>query len=174
MDSASPPPSAGLADLPYPLFAALLERLLLEAPSAGIQAAAALACTCRQLQDAVAAAEPLWQCECRRLGFRCAWPADVGGIPQLMWAVFTSCSMPTSCPPSPARSLAWAATPEWAAPSAWAFLSRRMHLRVRLRRQLRQLQAFLDPVSAAAIRPPQPLAALLETEAALQVRVGGG
>lgn len=71
MDAAAlPPPPASLADLPYPLFAALLERLLLEAPSAGIKAAAALACTCRALHAAVAAAETLWQSECRRLGFR--------------------------------------------------------------------------------------------------------
>lgn len=44
-----------------------------------------------------------------------------------------------------------------------------MAVRHRLRRQLRALTRFLDPLSAAAIRPGAPLLALEEAEAALQV-----
>lgn len=44
-----------------------------------------------------------------------------------------------------------------------------MTVRHRLRRLLRMLARFLDPLSAAAIRPPAPTAAIAEVEAALQV-----
>lgn len=44
-----------------------------------------------------------------------------------------------------------------------------MAVRHRLRRQLRSLASFLDPLSAAAILPAAPVEALREAEAALQV-----
>lgn len=44
-----------------------------------------------------------------------------------------------------------------------------MTVRHRLRRLLRMLARFLDPLSAAAIRPPAPTASIAEVEAALQV-----
>lgn len=66
-------------------------------------------------------------------------------------------------------SLAWMLTPALGAATCWAYFCQRMALRHRLRRQLRQVATFLDPSSAAALRPAAPLEALREVEAALQV-----
>lgn len=57
--------------------------------------------------------------------------------------------------------------------SSWRYFQARMAARYRLRRQLRQLQLFLDPLSAAALRPGNSPEAIAEVEAALQVGVAG-
>ncbi|KAL4444161.1 hypothetical protein ABPG75_011898 [Micractinium tetrahymenae] len=92
-----------------------------------------LAFSCKAMLEAVAAAEQMWQCQCRRLGWSLAWLAAL--------------------PPGT---------------SAWVYFCRRMAVRHRLRRLLRTLSRFLDPLSAAAIRPAAPAAELAEVEAALQ------
>lgn len=67
-------------------------------------------------------------------------------------------------------SLAWlAALPANCAPTAWQYFCRRMAVRHRLRRCLRTLARFMNPVCASRLRPSLAVQRLQEAEQALQV-----
>ena len=74
------PPAASLIDLPHSVVARILQLLLgrgAGAGSGGTKDCVQLAFSCKAMMEAVAAAEPLWQEQCSRLGWRWAGPGQV-------------------------------------------------------------------------------------------------
>ncbi len=133
-----------------------------------------LAFSCKAMLEAVEAAEQLWQQQCLRLGWRCGAPGRARRQHCHASTCHWRCIVVTSGQPNeppirpPGCSLAWLSTLP-PGTSTWAYFCRRMAVRHRVRRLLRTLSRFLDPLSAAAIRPAVPAAVLAEVEAALQV-----